>query len=328
MGLKDNMYHPYFRGKQYELVTVRESAELLASAGFVPIIEPVREQTSGLRKALESLEVCGAKSILVVNPQIGDHRDDGTELSSFIDQHCKEFEQLRLGVLLTEQMDKDSVISECKRQDPSRELALIHAGFSEAKALGECIEQELPSVRTNVFLEDYCGKLYQRHFKKRTQSILVRDGCVDRKRNRDHPDVPEFFSDLHITYRDENVDGFGDFLIVGDDYIEGGGPAYTVAIHLTFIDGESDDEMHIQHFKSERQDTPKDPAGKFQEALNKLLSHLDSPKSKFYETQAIREFRELHDRGHFPGLGYVKKLSMKHHIETLAQFLKEAEAGE
>ena len=23
---------------------------------------------------------------------------------------------------------------------------------------------------------------------------------------------------------------------------------------------------------------------------------------------------------HFPGLGYVKKLSMKHHIETLADF--------
>jgi len=28
------MYHPYFRGKQYELITVRETASLLAVADF------------------------------------------------------------------------------------------------------------------------------------------------------------------------------------------------------------------------------------------------------------------------------------------------------
>jgi hypothetical protein len=28
----------------------------------------------------------------------------------------------------------------------------------------------------------------------------------------------------------------------------------------------------------------------------------------------------LHADGHFPGLGYVKKLSMSHHIETLAHY--------
>jgi len=151
---------------------------------------------------------------------------------------------------------------------------------------------------------------------------------VKRKRNRDHPDRPEFFSDLHITYPDENVDGFGDFLMVGDDYTEGGGPAYTIAIHLTFIDNESDDAMHIQHFKSDRQDTPKDPAGKFQEALDKLVRHLKSPNSKFYKTDAIREFLDLHERGHFPGLGYVKKLSMKHHLETLAKYFKISGAAE
>ena len=37
------MYHPYFRGKQFELITIREMAPLLAKSNFVPIIEPVRE---------------------------------------------------------------------------------------------------------------------------------------------------------------------------------------------------------------------------------------------------------------------------------------------
>ncbi len=120
------------------------------------------------------------------------------------------------------------------------------------------------------------------------------------------------------------MDGFGDFLIVGDDYTESGGPAYAVTIHLTFIDSDQDDSMQIYHFTSKRQDTPTDPAGKFAEALEQMIKTLDAPKSKVLETEAIKEFRMLYDRRHFPGLGYVKKLSMNHHIETLADYFDKA----
>jgi hypothetical protein len=113
-------------------------------------------------------------------------------------------------------------------------------------------------------------------------------------------------------------------LIVGDEYNESGGPVYAVAIHLTFIDPDQDNAMQIYHFKSERQDTPKDPAGKFAEALATMMKTLDSPKSKVLETGAVKEFRVLYKQGHFPGLGYVKKLSMNHHIETLADYFKRA----
>ena len=33
------MYYPYFRGKQFELIAIRESATLLADSSFVPIVE-------------------------------------------------------------------------------------------------------------------------------------------------------------------------------------------------------------------------------------------------------------------------------------------------
>jgi hypothetical protein len=42
------------------------------------------------------------------------------------------------------------------------------------------------------------------------------------------------------------------------------------------------------------------------------------------ETAAVSEFRALHKQGHFPGLGYVKKLSMNHHIQMLAGYFKTA----
>ena len=116
------------------------------------------------------------------------------------------------------------------------------------------------------------------------------------------------------------MDGFGDFLIVGDDYSDAGGPAYAVCIHLTYIDNTRDDEMYMHHFKSDRQDTPTDPAGKFAEALEKLVKEVTQTNTKVAKTAAVEGFIRLHDQRHFPGLGYVKKLSMQHHIEVLARY--------
>jgi hypothetical protein len=78
--------------------------------------------------------------------------------------------------------------------------------------------------------------------------------------------------------------------------------------------------MFIYHFVSDSNDTPTDPAGKFAQALAKLIATLDQGDSHLHESTAVEEFRQLHERGHFPGLGYVKKLSIKHHIETLAAY--------
>lgn len=311
------MYHPYFRGKQYELITIRETAAVLAAMNFVPIIEPVKEQLSGLKKTLDTLCEENTSAIIVVNPQIGDHSDDGAGLLNLIDEHYQDQPNLMIGHLLTEDMNTAEVVA-CFDVYADREVALIHSGFSGARQLADALSGRA-NINTSVFIESYCGKLYQQRFAAHQNRILVRDGFKLRI-NRKHPET-EIFSDLHVTYELEGMTGFGDFLIVGDEYSEGGGPAYTIAIHLTYIDSSKDDEMHIRHFISDRQDTPTDPAGKFAEALNKLIDALGEADNMITETSAIVEFRDLHNRGHYPGLGYVKKLSMKHHIETLAAFL-------
>lgn len=317
------LYYPFFRGKQYELIAIRETANLLAKACFVPIIEPVREQTNGLRKALQEICDVEGRAIVIVNPQIGDYSRDGASIVELVQNEFDGRNNFIFGLLLTEDMTVADVIGLCDRFK-GEELAFIHAGFSDGGALaGQA--QSIDGLTTNIFLEEFCGKLYQRHFQAHENKILVRDGFQQR-RNRDHPDAPEFFSDLHVTYDMERMTGFGDYLIVGNDYRESGGPAYTIAIHLTYIDGDKDEEMHIRHFKSVRQDTPTDPAGKFAEALQKLIDAINEPNSKYIETGAIVEFRDLHKRGHYPGLGYVKKLSMKHHIETLASYFGEKAA--
>lgn len=313
----ERMYHPYFRGKQYELITVREMAPVLAELNFRPIIEPVRETLSGLHKGLDAVVEANGRAIVIVNPHHGDLSGGAEELSELLKEKFLDLPGICAGILLKQDMSPADAMKIHKAHEGHAPV-FIHAGFAEPKALMERLDQPLRD-QCHIFLDKYCGKLYQRHFKG-SHRVLVKDG-FQRKKNREY-ELIEPFSDLHATFADEGMDGFGDFLIVGDDYSESGGPAYAIAIHLTFIDPDQDDSMLIYHFVSDRQDTPKDPAGKFAEALAKMMAVLNRRGCKVLETDAVKEFRELYRNGHFPGLGYVKKLSMNHHIDTLAHYFK------
>ncbi len=311
------MYHPYFRGKQYELITIRETASILAQSNFLPIIEPVRQSLGALERALLAVRKANGSAVVVVNPFHGDHANQGSGISEFLANGCSDYEGISAGILLTEEMTVAAIADLCSTHS-AHPLSLIHAGFTDSGSLTSVLGASLNGMR-HIFLDELSGKLYRRHFSAGTR-VLLKDG-FKKRRNRDHPQV-ELFSDLHITYTDEGMNGFGDFLIVGDEYADSGGPAYAVAIHLTFIDPSKDNAMYIYHFVSDRQDTPTDPAGKFREALTKLMRKLNSPNHHLFETTAIRELRDLSHRGHFPGLGYLKKLSMTHHIETLAAYFQ------
>ncbi len=310
------MYHPYFRGKQFELIAIREMAALLAEKGFVPVIEPVRESLGGLKKTLKAVSEAGGRAIVIVNPYHGDHQENGASITGLLQEDFVDDGTISAGILLRNGMTVEEVMA-CYQQHADHRPVLVHAGFTEPKALAAALTDSMTNL-TNIFVEDHAKLLYRKHFDRSTR-ILVRDG-FKRQRNADYVGMEEF-SDLNVTFRDLGMRGFGDFLMVGDVYTEGGGPAYAVAIHLTFIDPDKDDVMYIYHFVSDTKDTPTDPAGKFAQALTKLIAKLDSGTSHILETEAIQEFRELHAKGHFPGLGYVKKLSMKHHIETLADYL-------
>lgn len=310
------MYYPYFRGKQFDLIAIRDTAETLASSRFVPIIEPVRDNLRGLERALRAVCEAGGEAIVIVNPRHGDLAEDGEPISTLLAELIEEFDGISAGVFLHNDMSVDDAM-EVFNAHGEHTPCFVHAGFQYAAQLRAELGASLPATR-HILFERHCGQIYQNHFVQ-AQRILLRDG-FERRKNADHPDV-EQFSELHLTFQGLGMQGFGDFLIVGDEFTEGGGPAYAVAIHITFINGDDEDIMYLHHFLSDERTTPTDPAGKFGEALTNLIEHLDSAESQIFESSAIAQFRELHDEGHFPGLGQVKKLSMIHHIETLADYL-------
>ena len=67
------MYFPYLRGKQYELLALKELSTLLgAENAVIPIIEPVRStEGSGLDRCLDALSEAGCDFILIMNPSVG-----------------------------------------------------------------------------------------------------------------------------------------------------------------------------------------------------------------------------------------------------------------
>lgn len=310
------MYYPYFRGKQYELITIRENAERMSLANIVPIIEPVKQNVSGLSRALQALVEKNVRFVLIVNPQCGDLCNiDPALINDFANVTLSQYRNFSLGYIVNEKTVLSEVTSFCKAA--SHFVTIVHSGYQRGRELADALSS-LTMVTEHIFIEESCSKLYRKHFNDKIR-VLIRDGFIKRT-NREHPEV-EHFSDLHITYQDERVNGFGDFLIVGDDYSESGGPAWAVAIHLTYIDADEDDDMFVKHYLSDRTNSPVDPGGKFLEALQKLVDDVEKKDSKIYRSEAVKEYMTCHKIERYPGLGYVKKLSMQHHIELMIHFL-------
>jgi hypothetical protein len=122
------MYFPYFRGKQYELLTVRETAPVLAKSGFVPIIEPVKQALAGLERSLDAVCEADGKAIVIVNPYHGDHSLAGDGISALLNADYLEQAGIGAGVLLKESMTAGAVAEYCGKHD-QHELTLVHAGF-------------------------------------------------------------------------------------------------------------------------------------------------------------------------------------------------------
>jgi hypothetical protein len=257
-----------------------------------------------------------AEFILIINPRHGDLKNNSFPLfENIVDNMLKDYDNYFLGYIVDAQSTLIDVEDFLEKKQ-NHKTALIHNGFPKAKELA-FVTARHNSIKKHVYLDDQL--LYRRHFRKdNADKVLIKDG-FKKDVNKNYVEV-ESFSELHLTYEELGLDGFGDFLIVGDEYSETGGPAYAVAIHLTFLDNANDEEMWIYHFKSDSNSTPTNPAGKFAEAMKKLVNTVREDE-RVLKSEAYKQYKKLYEDGHFPGLGIVKKLSMQHHIETYADFL-------
>ena len=171
-------------------------------------------------------------------------------------------------------------------------------------------------VKYNVVHFGKTSRRYYRNFDSATV-VELDDYFSSQQKNSDYKHFDESdFSEEHIFYKKDGFVGFSDFLTIGDNYSESGFLPYAVAIHLSYSD--SCDKIKVKHFVSDSNDDTSDVAGKFEEALGKLISWCKIEK---FKTGAVDSFMELHDTGHFPGLGTIKKLSILNHLEVVLKLI-------
>lgn len=317
------MYFPFLRGKQFELLAIKEMAHELGRLGnFHPVIEPVKDirGNGGFARGLQALASAGVPSTVIINPQVGelarlDSNPDAVirDLRPLLDAD----RSLRLGLVLSSERQVSEAVAALRRWNVHRLVDLI---YTDAVLPIESMMEIQSNLDIGLHFLD--GKESVRRYRKvfpNPQSVLLRDRFPRKPRNQDYVDVREsIFSEDHLFFKDDGYVGFGDYQTVGTYYADGGSLPRTVAIHLTYLDG-YDNAVYIRHFCSDSNDSTADTAGKFSEAVGKLLGFTDE---RGIQNPSIDAFRKYHFSGNFPGLGMLKKLSIQNHLYVMARALE------
>lgn len=304
------MYFPYLRGRQFELIALRELVEKgVLNSSITPIIEPVKLSAT-LVKTIETYGENGKRLAIITNPKVGSFNSDTKEeknqkLKESLSASLRENDNILYMNLLRVNSKPEKFIEKhadnmgtiCYDKDA---IPVYEAYFAEA------------DVRYNL-IPDESG--FRRKIRK--NRVLLADKFNKLDRNNDYIEVDdEPFSEDHLYYQEDGYVGFADYSVVGEEYNETGFAPYAVAIHIVYFD--TDNSLRVKHFVSDSNDDISDPAGKFQEALSKLV---EWNEEKQLDTVAMKEFEDLYRREAYPGLGTVKKLSIMHHLELIGRYL-------
>jgi hypothetical protein len=247
--------------------------------------------------------------LVVINPSLGDYA--GGE--DMISPQLQEEQEAYLPCVKIKNPQDFAAIELFKSY---RGRAAVYVESSVDRALVEIINESIYTLVNPA-------RVSSAAFGQIRNKVVYGDFFKKEVKNSDYAE-DSLFSGLHTEYRNlESVVGFGDFTILSEDYSESGGPAYVVAVHLSYINREEYDAMHVRHFSSYDDRTPTNPGGKFMDALNKLVQYVAANPNKFTPTTGLGEFFTLHASKHYPGLGHVKKISIKHHIETTCRYIQE-----
>lgn len=305
------MYTPYLRGKQFELISLRELTGQLWGENILPIVEPVRISTNSLFRAIDILSASNDKLVIIANPSVGEilpgklTADFNTELLAKVNGNTN----VIIGAMINNLSTPASIASLIGFY-PNNEVAFVHRDVNE----GLNFNSLYSPTSKHFFIEGEHSDAYRRSVLGGLKS-LVRDAFTQRN-NADHP-FTEFFHDLPSNIREFGCDSFGDFTILTKAFRDGGGQPYCVAVHIAYQQvGGAANPVHMYHFKSAAQTTPGDPGPKSMDALSQMVNHLAANPLTF-EGVGMRDLRASHAGGNFRGLGKQKSFQIIHHIETL-----------
>ena len=276
------MYFPYLRGRQFELIAIREMIEKnLINDKVIPIIEPVKASSTFLKTIEVSKEHDKALAI-IVNPKVGNFIK---EISNLKNEKIKEkyYDLLDFSDRIIH-----TRIIDMKFQET---IEFINANYNSKMAI--CLNNDDIAIfekyfKGNDFLYNIIPDKTEFRRRIRENRVMIEDHFIKSERNVDYLDKDDFFSRDHLYYKEDGYLGFSDYSIIGNEYSETGFAPYAVAIHIIYFDEEK--SLRVRHFVSDSNDDISDIAGKFKEAMYKLVKWNKTAKLDTYGIRKLEEF--------------------------------------
>lgn len=309
------MYYPFLRARQFELIALRELATEGATQGvIIPVLEPIKETHNNLTLAHKVFQDKNQTAYLIVNPTIGKLAGD----SSFYLEYLNELENPKFIPAFHYRNNSEFINQSIESFGLSNCMIIcqndVNPDDSEFKQL--VAKAEVSAINVN---DPNRNRTLHRFIRGLNKNYIRLDDLFEKQaRNSDYLDIQEHrFSEEHIYYTEDGFNGFSDYTVLSSEYIDGGSTPRAVVIHLTYLNGEN--QIWIRHFTSETNDSISNIQGKFAEAAAKAVAYC---RQRDLNNSAISELVSYYDNEHYPGLGTVKKISIKNHLLVISQFLK------
>lgn len=306
-------YYPFLRAKQYELKALREfSGEYLGQSDIIPIIEPVKRDSSKLWMAVNDFLSNGMTFALVLNPSNGDFRHD-TFPVDLLNDVLNNNKEKWIPSFIYSKANASDIISEITKSELKNVMIIFLSCMDpeDTEALS-LINREDVTYIVNDFGASSSREVKSLLRESKKEIVQLTDCFKTKQRNAEYALTPdEFFTDQPF-YNDDKFSGYSDYTTLPSEYIDGGMLPYAIAIHLTYKKNKNN--IYVHHFVSDNNQSPEDIRGKFREAAKKI--------APFYVgrelTKAVSELIDKAEKDYgYPGLGYLKKLSIKNHLELI-----------
>jgi len=312
------MYYPYLRGKQFELIALREFADLYNNYKVIPIIEPVKTVFNSMVLAITTMKRNGLKFVLILNPQVGDIID-GTQVIETALANVLADRTIWNPAFIVNNDNHQQIFSQINNQNYQDVFLICKDNLdTSAASLAQIIQME--NV-THIILNASHSRMKRLADKSRKSVIRLDDNFTPQRKNKDYLTISEeMFTEEHNFFDNDGYAGISDYTVLPSDFIDGGMLPYAIAIHWTYK--KNSDSIWVRHFVSDSNDDNTNIQGKFAEASSKAIDFFDSNNIM---NNAVGELKSYFREGQYPGLGVIKKLSIKNHIELMNQIFTRRE---
>ena len=307
------MYFPYLRARLFELITLRELVNENKLQNITPVLEPVKDSFNNLNLAHKAFQEKDFNAYLILNPFNGKSRGDSDVFLTYF----SELDNNRFLPAFHYSDNADYIITSIEKYNLKDCLIICLDNFTDEERLKDLCKND--NVSKIMLLEPHKYRSLDRSIKALGKFYIRLDDVFEKQeKNADFLDIQAHkFSEEHLYYSQDGYQGFADYTVLPSKFTDGGSTPRAVVIHLTYI--YSDDAIWIRHFTATDNDSIANVQGKFAQAAYKAVLFCNELP---LDNSAINELKTFLAEARYPGLGTVKKISIKNHLLVISDYLK------